>query len=181
MNIYFKQSIGCVYKNLRSDDDYEVYTYYSKGTTLVDDSEFCTHDQISQGYLIEFVIFAILVSFIIGITERNVRNRPTAAGLAFMSVFITAALMIIVNITTVFAPVVGAVAALFSVMTGLVWLGNNITNPLQLWRDYQYEKEQTAQLRLKQAQDEIIRLRASDPNLNEALKSLDTITTALLD
>lgn len=180
MEIYFKQSIGCVYKNL-SDIDYKAYTYYNKGQTLIDDHPACTHAQINQGYVIEFVIIAILTAFGVGFTGRRSITKSNVFGAAAAAALLALIVMSVLNLVTMLFPLVASIVVGISVLAMCVWMSSRISNPLEIWRKYQSEKEQAAQKRLKEAQAEIARLRSSDPNLNEALKSLDYITTALYD
>lgn len=180
MEIYFKQSVGCVYKNLRKMD-YKAYTYYDKGETLVADHPACTHSQINQGYAIEFVIVAILMAFALGFIERDAIKKSNVFGAAAGAAIFALIAMLLLNLATMLFPLVASVVVGISVLAACVWMSSRMSNPLELWREYRAEKERAAQKRLKEAQAEIMRLRASDPNLNEALKSLDAITTALYD
>jgi hypothetical protein len=180
MEIYFKQSVGCAYKDLR-EKDYKAYTYYDKGQTLVADHPQCTHSQINQGYAIEFVIVAILASLGFGFIERQEAQKSNVFGIAAGAAVMALVVMLILNLVIMLLPLVASVAIGLSVLAGCVWLTSRTINPLEMWREYQAEKERLAQKRLREAQAEINRLRASDPNLNEALKSLDAMTTALHD
>lgn len=180
MEIYFKQSVGCVYKNLRNMD-YKAYTYYDKGETLVADHPACTNSQINQGYSIEFVIVAILMALGFGFVERRETRKTNVFGIAAYAAVCTIITTLILNFVTMIFPIVATIGAILSVLAGCVWVTSRMENPLELWREYQAEKERLAQKRLREAQAEINRLRASDPTLNEALKSLDAMTTALHD
>ena len=180
MEIYFKQSVGCVYKNLR-EIDYKAYTYYDKGETLVADHPACTHAQINQGYFIEFAIIAILVACVFGFVDRGSIRKQNVIGVAAGSAVMAFVVMVVLNFVTMLFPLFAFLGIGLAILSACVWMSSRMSNPLETWRKYQLEKERVAQKRLKEAQAEIVRLRASDPQLNEALKSLDSITTALYD
>ena len=182
MEIYFKQSVGCVYKNLR-DPDYKAYTYYDKGQKLVADHPQCTHDQITQGYAIEFLVIATIIALSGGIYDRHAsgNDKLGLGGGLTAAVFVGLVSMLVLNLVTMLFPLVASIAMGLLTLSAVFVIGRHIDNPLNWWRQYQAEKERLAQKRLKEAQAEINRLRASDPNLNEALKSLDAMTTALHD
>lgn len=180
MEIYFKQSVGCAYKNLR-DIDYKAYTYYDKGETLVADHPACTHAQITQGYMIEFVVVAIIAAIGIGVIERDVKNKTSFFGGAAAAALVGLIGLGLLNLITMLFPLVATIDVALTVLGSVYWIVSNMNSPLEMWREYQKEKDRVAQKRLQEAQNEIARLRASDPALNEALKSLDRITTALYD
>ena len=183
MEIYFKQSLKCGYANLR-DQQYKAYTYYDEGETLVADHPQCTHAQINQGYTIEFVTIAILTAIVGGIINRHVREYDKINnffGGAAVSGIASLAIMLVLNFITMVLPLFTTLVIGIVTLGSIYWCSNKMSNPVELWREHQRNKERRVQVRLKETQDEIARLRASDPVLNDALKSLDSMTSALMD
>lgn len=180
MNVYFKQSIGCFYKNLR-DVDYKAYSYYDKGETLVANHPSCTYDQIKQGLMIEVIAIAVVSAVIVGISTRGSRNKLVILKGIFLSTILTLLAVPVINVIIMAFPFISIVAAALAAIGTIIWTFSNITNPLTVWRNYQQNKERKAQNVLNETQAEINRLRASDPDLDKALKSLDAITTSMYD
>jgi heme/copper-type cytochrome/quinol oxidase subunit 4 len=183
MEIYFKQSLKCVYANLR-DQKYKAYTYYDKGETLVADHPQCTHAQINQGYTIEFVVIAIVTAIACGIINRyadRCNKIDNFFGGGATSAIASLAIMLVLNFITMVLPIFTTLVIGIVTLGSIYWCSNKMSNPVDLWREHQRNKERRVQLRLKETQDEIARLRASDPVLNDALKSLDSMTSALMD
>ena len=182
MNLYFKQSLTCVYRNL-STLDYKSYGYYYDKVALVDDSKFCTISQINYGYFIEYGILLLVVAFIIGIVDRNtyLRDRLNWSAVIFLTAVFSLISMVVLNVSIMFFPLLLIILGSGVAITSVYKIARDIKNPLTIWKNYKVAQELSAQKKLNELQVEVNRLRSSDPILHESLKSLDIITTALND
>ncbi len=180
MEIYLKQSLGCVYKNL-TIMDYKLYWYYNEGQTLVADHPYCTYSQVSQGYFIEGLFFSALVALLIGIMYRKHPGTVPFMGLVFFSGLGGVLLTGLINVSIMAFPIVVLLLGTLLAMAMLYYIGRYASSPVALWREHQSNKQKLAERKLKETQAELARLRAKDPYLDQELKSLDHITTALYD
>lgn len=177
MDIFVKQSLTCVWRDL-TIPDLHLYTHYDNGQRLIAEHYACTHAQLDQGYIIEIVILSTICAGLIGLwqkTEPKYSHFVSWFGGLVGGVIATGLLNVLI---TGFDPIVIILGGV-SLLSLIGRLAYSMKNPYTIWKEMQAAKNRAARLRLKAAQEEITRLRASDPVLDDALRSLDKITTAL--